>query len=271
MSVFCLIWHAATLLILSTERKFYFPIARFLWRQTTPESGCTIYEICHCLWNTRVMSTAAAKSKQASGDEKALQLNFGLEGGNPNIRNLQFGSWIDTVHSAWCLFTSSSYPWSLKAWKNCNRGMFLLLFLQSRYCVRRGFRKPHSAQSFLSPGDKPSLCGKIVVIEKQEYGLKMICFFFFVFSHDFTYIVSGSEDKYVYIWSTYHDLSKFTSVRRDRNDFWEGVKGKASPPPHTHTSDRDAVVLMCLLRIIWSHLVWWKEKQPLKKILELII
>uniref|UniRef100_A0ACB8FXU7 WD repeat-containing protein 44 n=1 Tax=Sphaerodactylus townsendi TaxID=933632 RepID=A0ACB8FXU7_9SAUR len=42
--------------------------------------------------------------------------------------------------------------------------------------------------------------------------------------HDFTYIVSGSEDKYVYIWSTYHDLSKFTSVRRDRNDFWEGVK-----------------------------------------------
>ncbi|XP_006872172.1 PREDICTED: WD repeat-containing protein 44 isoform X1 [Chrysochloris asiatica] len=44
------------------------------------------------------------------------------------------------------------------------------------------------------------------------------------FSHDFTYLVSGSEDKYVYIWSTYHDLSKFTSVRRDRNDFWEGIK-----------------------------------------------
>ncbi|XP_060039081.1 WD repeat-containing protein 44 isoform X2 [Erinaceus europaeus] len=44
------------------------------------------------------------------------------------------------------------------------------------------------------------------------------------FSHDFSYIVSGSEDKYVYIWSTYHDLSKFTSVRRDRNDFWEGIK-----------------------------------------------
>lgn len=37
--------------------------------------------------------------------------------------------------------------------------------------------------------------------------------------------MSGSEDKYVYIWSTYHDLSKFTSVRRDRNDFWEGIKG----------------------------------------------
>ncbi|MBN3301249.1 WDR44 protein, partial [Amia calva] len=44
------------------------------------------------------------------------------------------------------------------------------------------------------------------------------------FSHDYSFIISGSEDKYVYIWSTYHDLSKFTSVRRDRNDFWEGIK-----------------------------------------------
>ncbi|XP_034034441.1 WD repeat-containing protein 44 isoform X2 [Thalassophryne amazonica] len=44
------------------------------------------------------------------------------------------------------------------------------------------------------------------------------------FSHDYAFIVSGSEDKYIYIWSTYHDLSKFTSVRRDRNDFWEGIK-----------------------------------------------
>ncbi|XP_061595633.1 WD repeat-containing protein 44 [Cololabis saira] len=44
------------------------------------------------------------------------------------------------------------------------------------------------------------------------------------FSHDYSFIVSGSEDRYVYIWSTYHDLSKFTSVRRDRNDFWEGIK-----------------------------------------------
>ncbi|XP_032886751.1 WD repeat-containing protein 44 [Amblyraja radiata] len=44
------------------------------------------------------------------------------------------------------------------------------------------------------------------------------------FSHDHTYIMSGSEDSYFYIWSTYHDVSKFTSVRRDRNDFWEGIK-----------------------------------------------
>ncbi len=48
------------------------------------------------------------------------------------------------------------------------------------------------------------------------------------YSHDYAFIVSGSEDNYVYIWSTYHDLSKFTSVRRDRNDFWEGIKGTLS-------------------------------------------
>lgn len=47
-------------------------------------------------------------------------------------------------------------------------------------------------------------------------------------SHDYSFIVSGSEDKYVYIWSTYHDLSKFTSVRRDRNDFWEAIKGSCA-------------------------------------------
>lgn len=58
--------------------------------------------------------------------------------------------------------------------------------------------------------------------------MKVMFFLLSILSHDFTYIVSGSEDKYVYIWSTYHDLSKFTSVRRDRNDFWEGIKGKKS-------------------------------------------
>ncbi|CAH0674160.1 unnamed protein product [Spodoptera exigua] len=44
------------------------------------------------------------------------------------------------------------------------------------------------------------------------------------FSHDGKYIVSGSENQCIYIWKTYHDYSKFTSVRRDRNDFWEGIK-----------------------------------------------
>lgn len=77
--------------------------------------------------------------------------------------------------------------------------------------------------------------GVVVDIYNQEALIEGNLDFFFLFifwpillkySHDFTYLVSGSEDKYVYIWSTYHDLSKFTSVRRDRNDFWEGIKGK---------------------------------------------
>lgn len=38
------------------------------------------------------------------------------------------------------------------------------------------------------------------------------------------YIVSGSENRDIYIWKTNHDYSKFSSVRRDRNDFWEAIK-----------------------------------------------
>ena len=44
------------------------------------------------------------------------------------------------------------------------------------------------------------------------------------FSHDGKYIISGSENQCIYIWKTNHDYSKFSSVRRDRNDFWEGIK-----------------------------------------------
>ncbi|PSN30230.1 WD repeat-containing protein 44, partial [Blattella germanica] len=44
------------------------------------------------------------------------------------------------------------------------------------------------------------------------------------FSHDGKYIISGSENQCIYIWKTHHDYSKFSSVRRDRNDFWEGIK-----------------------------------------------
>ncbi|XP_071838448.1 WD repeat-containing protein 44-like isoform X3 [Apostichopus japonicus] len=44
------------------------------------------------------------------------------------------------------------------------------------------------------------------------------------FSHTYKYIISGSEDHCVYIWKTSYDFGKFTSVRRDRNDYWESFK-----------------------------------------------
>jgi len=44
------------------------------------------------------------------------------------------------------------------------------------------------------------------------------------FSHDGKYIVSGSENQCLYLWKTNHEYFKFSSVRRDRNDYWEGVK-----------------------------------------------
>lgn len=43
------------------------------------------------------------------------------------------------------------------------------------------------------------------------------------FSHDGRYVISGSENQFIYIWKTYHDY-KFSSARRDRNDYWEGIK-----------------------------------------------
>lgn len=44
------------------------------------------------------------------------------------------------------------------------------------------------------------------------------------FSHDGKYIVSGSENRDIYVWKTNHDYAKFSSVRRDRNDYWEAIK-----------------------------------------------
>lgn len=44
------------------------------------------------------------------------------------------------------------------------------------------------------------------------------------FSHDGKYIISGSENQNIYIWKTHHDYAKLSSVRRDRSDFWEGIR-----------------------------------------------
>ena len=45
------------------------------------------------------------------------------------------------------------------------------------------------------------------------------------FSSNGRYIVCGSEDHFVYIWKTQHEFYKFSSARRDRSGYWEGIKG----------------------------------------------
>lgn len=40
------------------------------------------------------------------------------------------------------------------------------------------------------------------------------------------YVICGSEDHFLYVWKTNHEFIKFTSARRDRNDYWEAIKGK---------------------------------------------
>ena len=46
------------------------------------------------------------------------------------------------------------------------------------------------------------------------------------FSRDGQYIIGGSEDNYVYIWKTHHDVSKLSSARRDRNEYYESFSGE---------------------------------------------
>ncbi|CAG0881302.1 unnamed protein product [Darwinula stevensoni] len=61
------------------------------------------------------------------------------------------------------------------------------------------------------------------------------------FSHDGKYIISGSENQCFYVWKTHHDYAKFSSARRDRNDYWEGIKAHnavvtvAAFAPHPET------------------------------------
>ncbi|XP_071950373.1 WD repeat-containing protein 44-like [Antedon mediterranea] len=48
------------------------------------------------------------------------------------------------------------------------------------------------------------------------------------FSHNRKYIVCGSEDFNIYIWKTNYDFGKFSSVRKDRNDYWEAIKAHSA-------------------------------------------
>jgi len=49
------------------------------------------------------------------------------------------------------------------------------------------------------------------------------------FSRDGQYIISGSEDNYVYIWRTHHDVGKLSSARRDRNEYYESFSAHSAP------------------------------------------
>ncbi|KAL8567204.1 hypothetical protein ACOMHN_046614 [Nucella lapillus] len=44
------------------------------------------------------------------------------------------------------------------------------------------------------------------------------------FSPTGKYIICGSEDHFLYVWKTNYEFVKFTSARRDRNDYWEAIK-----------------------------------------------
>ncbi|XP_059148415.1 WD repeat-containing protein 44-like isoform X2 [Physella acuta] len=44
------------------------------------------------------------------------------------------------------------------------------------------------------------------------------------FSPTGKYVICGSEDHFLYVWKTNHEFIKFTSARRDRNDYWEAIK-----------------------------------------------
>jgi len=66
------------------------------------------------------------------------------------------------------------------------------------------------------------------------------------FSHDCKYIICGSEDKAMYLWPTHHeDVTKMTSLRRDRNEMWESIRSHDSsvtsaifaPYPHLVSSN----------------------------------
>ena len=65
------------------------------------------------------------------------------------------------------------------------------------------------------------------------------------FSHDGKYIVAGSENQCIYLWKTHHDHGKFSATaRRDRNAYWEGVKGEVNR--------QIGINYLRILTIIWN-------------------
>ncbi|WAR27960.1 WDR44-like protein [Mya arenaria] len=71
------------------------------------------------------------------------------------------------------------------------------------------------------------------------------------------YIVCGSEDHFVYMWRTQHEFYKFSSARRDRNDYYEAFKA------------HNAVVTACILAPNPQHLLPSDDTNSSRKCKEL--
>ncbi|XP_052784065.1 WD repeat-containing protein 44-like isoform X2 [Mya arenaria] len=77
------------------------------------------------------------------------------------------------------------------------------------------------------------------------------------FSQRGKYIVCGSEDHFVYMWRTQHEFYKFSSARRDRNDYYEAFKA------------HNAVVTACILAPNPQHLLPSDDTNSSRKCKEL--
>ena len=48
----------------------------------------------------------------------------------------------------------------------------------------------------------------------------------YFFSHDGKYISAGSENQCVYLWKTHYEPNNLSVTRKDRNNYYEAIKGK---------------------------------------------
>ena len=69
--------------------------------------------------------------------------------------------------------------------------------------------------------------------------------FFICFSPDGKYITAGSENQCVYLWRTHNDSTNLT-VRKDRNSYYEAIKGKG-PAINDVTQDKAKVVCFSVM------------------------
>ena len=79
---------------------------------------------------------------------------------------------------------------------------------------------------------------------------------FFFISPTGKYIVCGSEDHFIYIWKTRHEF-KLSATRRDRNDYWEAIKGwclvSSSPSDRSFMGDPLSYFSLLPVRHDWCN------------------